>query len=171
MNKSLYSIQKNEWIVRNDLRRIALQCECLNMIQSKRARTTTLKIVYRMKIHNELNRSFEELNGFSWHREAPNEENSVERESIHTIHEYSIGNCSVFVNTLILNNFHRERSLSNHFSKENQTNIPTMCAFKCLFFIRFIMKKKLFTNRQNHLIFYRLQLNEVSFSYETSEWI
>lgn len=34
---------------------IALQCKCLNMIQSKRARTTTLKIVYRMKIHNELN--------------------------------------------------------------------------------------------------------------------
>lgn len=38
-----------------------------NVIQSKRARTSTVEIVLRMKIRNVLNRGKEELNGLSCH--------------------------------------------------------------------------------------------------------
>lgn len=54
-----------------------------NIIQSKRARTTTVKIVYRMKIHNELNRGKEKLNGFSCSHINGKRENQSTRKMQH----------------------------------------------------------------------------------------
>lgn len=61
------------------------------MIQSKRARTTTVKIAFRMKIRNELNRGKEKLNGLSYYNHESREKKlgNLNEENIYIAHMFA----------------------------------------------------------------------------------